>query len=48
MLHFLQLVKLPPVYAVLDSLHANNVTYELYEDVVIEPTNERLAVERGE
>ena len=36
-----QLVNLPPVAAVLDSLHANGVHYSLYDDVSIEPTNSR-------
>ncbi|XP_022658054.1 hydroxyacid-oxoacid transhydrogenase, mitochondrial-like [Varroa jacobsoni] len=32
------LLKLPPVRAVLDSLHANKVVYELFSDVSVEPT----------
>lgn len=35
------LLKLPPVRAVLDSLHANKVVYELFSDVSVEPTYNR-------
>lgn len=33
------LVKLPPVKAALDSLHAANVDYKLFNDVTVEPTD---------
>ena len=36
-----QLVSLPPVAAVLDSLHANGVNYSVYDNVSIEPTDAR-------
>lgn len=35
------LEKLPPMKAALDSLHANKVTYKLFSDVSIEPTDHR-------
>ena len=35
------LMGLPAMKAVLDSLHKSNVNYMVYDDVRIEPTNER-------
>ena len=34
--------KLPPLAAALDSLSEAGVTYSVFEDISIEPTNERL------
>lgn len=36
-----QLAKLPPLKATLDSLHSSSVQYSVYDNVSIEPTNER-------
>lgn len=38
------LEKLPPVRAVLDSLHANKVVYDLFSDVTVEPTDHRYVI----
>ena len=37
-----QLIKLPPVKAVMESLQKAGVTYTVFDNVAIEPTNERL------
>ena len=36
-----QLVTLSPVEAVLDSLHANGVSFSVYDNVSVEPTDDR-------
>lgn len=36
-----QLARLPPLQATLDSLHSTSVQYSVYDNVSIEPTNER-------
>ena len=40
-----QLASLPPLKAVLDSLHNMQVSFTVYDNVSIEPTNERLVQE---
>lgn len=39
---YTQLSKLPPLHAVLESLHKAGVTFTIFDGVEIEPTNERL------
>ena len=44
---FAQIAALPTMKTVLDSLHAANINYEVYDNVRVEPTDERYACKDG-